>query len=325
VLTTTLVELKRHSLPNAKDRDDLHLARQWIQSHLIQAGITTFYRVGSSARGTAIRSNRQLDYYLDTTPQAVEVLESTLLLSQRYRVGGMKYYHFRHQIGGLWFKFDLIPIYNSPVTAQRALTHQRYMQAHLTPHLRENIIFAKAVLKRAGLYNADEKVRGFSGWAVEVMVLTYGGLQGIPDNTSHVSCLVQPQRNVLGSVSAKNLHRFYLLRKRDFLWRPGRDPTPALYQYTGDRKIDRHPHVRASVHLPSYTLVQVAPVVKGPVHPGVISLPPSYYMDKPGTRLYSTPKGYVKITTPDEFCRHYGLVPISPHDHTNIRIFNYFR
>ncbi len=59
-------------------------------------------------------------------------------------------------------------------SADRSPFHTRYMKAHLTDELRSQVRVLKKFLKAQGLYGAEIRVRGFSGYACEVLTLKYG-------------------------------------------------------------------------------------------------------------------------------------------------------
>ena len=60
--------------------------------------------------------------------------------------------------------------------ADRSPYHTEYLLARLTDAMRDEIRVAKAFMIAQGVYGAEIKVRGFSGYLVEVLVLKYGGL-----------------------------------------------------------------------------------------------------------------------------------------------------
>ena len=314
----------RRYLPTPSDHIDLVLARNWIESKLRQAGITVFHRVGSSARGTAIRKNRQLDYFLECSADHTQFLEKIPSVKLCHRTGGFPYYHLKTSLNGKCYKFDLVPIGTAPAVAQRTIRHQLFMERVLSEELRKEIIRAKHILKRLGLYDANEIVRGFSGWAVEVMIWKYGSLELVPAGTTLISCPLEPERNVLGSVSMRNLRRFYRLQSTNFKKVASYYLPDNLYVYRGKQKIYNLPWVRHYVRFKDRIILELQDFISGPV-PEHVSLPSSYFLPKEGIEILNTDRGHLKVHSFKTYCQRYQLTRVAPGDRRNIREYNFFR
>ncbi len=63
--------------------------------------------------------------------------------------------------------------------ADRSPYHTKYMEKHLDEALRSQVRVLKLFMKAQGLYGAEIKVRGFSGYACEVLTLKYGSFLGV--------------------------------------------------------------------------------------------------------------------------------------------------
>jgi len=63
--------------------------------------------------------------------------------------------------------------------ADRSPFHTRYMNEHLIGSLKAQTRVLKLFMKAQGLYGAEIRVRGFSGYACEVLTLKYGSFLGV--------------------------------------------------------------------------------------------------------------------------------------------------
>jgi tRNA nucleotidyltransferase (CCA-adding enzyme) len=63
--------------------------------------------------------------------------------------------------------------------ADRSPFHTEYLKGHLTATLKAQVRVLKKFLKAQGLYGAEIKVMGFSGYACEVLILKYGSFENL--------------------------------------------------------------------------------------------------------------------------------------------------
>jgi tRNA nucleotidyltransferase (CCA-adding enzyme) len=64
-------------------------------------------------------------------------------------------------------------------SADRSPYHTRYMAEHLDRSLKAEVRVLKRFMRAQGLYGAEIRVRGFSGYACEVLTLKYGSFAGL--------------------------------------------------------------------------------------------------------------------------------------------------
>jgi tRNA nucleotidyltransferase (CCA-adding enzyme) len=117
--------------------------------------------------------------------------------------------------------------------ADRSPYHTRYMRERLDDSKRFHIRLLKRFLKTQGLYGAEIKVRGFSGYVCEVLILKYGTLPDLLKGASSwnvgTSISVEPEvlgeqkkefqildpvdtsRNLARAISTRKLAEFVLL------------------------------------------------------------------------------------------------------------------
>jgi tRNA nucleotidyltransferase (CCA-adding enzyme) len=88
------------------------------------------------------------------------------------------------------FDVDIVPCYkiNSPEerisAVDRTPFHTEYIKSHLKDWQRDEIRLLKAYLKGIGIYGAEAKIRGFSGYLSELLVLKYGDFKSVLKNVS---------------------------------------------------------------------------------------------------------------------------------------------
>ena len=311
--------------PSVKEEKQLLQVSEKISEFLRDlSSVLLIHPVGSYSRGTTLKKHRQIDYYLKI--KDIDLFYSELLdkgwfkVTPRYRTKGLKYFEVT------WgnnprYKIDLVPyLFTIP---ERALSHTAYLKPRLNEELIREIRWSKFILKKVGLYNSDEKYRGFSGWAVQCLVYLYGCLEKVPEK-SWISCPVSPERNLLGSVSPQNLERFHVLKCR--AWRRNSEKVwvPNLYIYAGVFK-EKSPLVRRTVILRDYSIVELKEV-ETKVKDQYLPTYRTSFKDcsKGHSRNYWGIRG-LRVLSPQSIIKKYGLRPVFKDDFTNIRIYNYFK
>jgi len=215
--------------------------------------------VGSAARGTWLRSERELDIFLLFSPEVSrEQLERKGLALARKVAGtaGKERYaeHPYITMDFEGFQVDLVPCFEveDPSKIKSAVDrtphHQRYVWERLTEELRDQVLVLKQFVRGIGVYGAEAKVQGFSGYLCELLILNYKSfktlvesaagwkpgvvidLEQVYPNEAEPRTLferqplividpVDPRRNVAAAVSLRSFSTF-VLACRDFLERP---------------------------------------------------------------------------------------------------------
>ncbi len=81
------------------------------------------------------------------------------------------------------FEVDIVPCFRVPSGAEiksnvdRTPFHTAFVIHSLTPRTTEEILLFKRFLKGIGVYGAEIRIEGFSGYLTEIIVLKYGGFQ----------------------------------------------------------------------------------------------------------------------------------------------------
>jgi tRNA nucleotidyltransferase (CCA-adding enzyme) len=100
----------------------------------------------------------------------------TILPVHEERYAEHPYVHGRFE----GFEVDIVPCYgvDDPSNLQSAVDrtpfHTRFIMERMTPVMRDQVRLLKQFMKGIGIYGAEAKVQGFSGYLVELMVIKYG-------------------------------------------------------------------------------------------------------------------------------------------------------
>ncbi len=206
---------------------------------------------GSAARGTNLRGSSDVDVFIiypRDVPRNVmeaEALEIGKSLSSKFEIRYAEHPYVTVWIEGV--EVDVVPAYemqpgqNIQSATDRTPLHQRFLQERFPPELRDDVRIMKAFLKGIGVYGAEIRVEGFSGYLVELLILHYGGALPLlraaanwkppvfVDILDHAKAKfddplvvidpVDPYRNVASPVSVQSLATF-VAAAREFLVHP---------------------------------------------------------------------------------------------------------
>jgi len=205
--------------------------------------------VGSYARNTWLRENLEIDVFL-LFPENYEIreLEEEGLKIGKAVVDRFELRYAAHPYVHGWVEgveVDVVPCYKlkSPEKIKTAVDrtpfHHRWLKDRVKGKENE-VRLLKGFLKAGGLYGAEYRVRGFSGYLCELLVILYGSfLEAIRAGRNFrrntvidieggrilkgerftVVDPVDPKRNVAANLSIDNLARF-VQRCREFLNSP---------------------------------------------------------------------------------------------------------
>jgi len=197
-------------------------------------------RVGSTARGTWVAGDRDIDVFVRFPPELPreDLEEYGLTVGRAVLPDGREEYAEHPYVTGTYegFDVDLVPCYAVESATEiasavdRTPFHTRWLDAHLDDELAADVRVAKAFLKAIGAYGSDLRTEGFGGYLTELLVWEHGGfaalLRGAADWSPPVRFdpadhgtatfddpLVMidptdPERNVAAVLSATNLARF---------------------------------------------------------------------------------------------------------------------
>jgi tRNA nucleotidyltransferase (CCA-adding enzyme) len=255
-------EVLKEITPTAEEHLEEHKLVEDISKRLRKYDVTPIL-VGSLAKGTDIRNNKDIDIFImfpeDTSREELEKrgLEVGKKVFAELRIPYEIDYAEHPYISGTFGKhmIEIVPCYDTKEVksaVDRTPYHTHYVKKKLSkdPQMRDNIRLLKQFMKGANVYGAEEKVRGFSGYLAELLVINYGSFEKVlkaaadwrfgqaidPENlwkdAGAVSyffkgadlIIVDPvdkDRNAAAAVSKQMLSE-YIVTARNFLIRPDR-------------------------------------------------------------------------------------------------------
>ncbi len=146
--------------------------------------------VGSIAKGTDIRDSKDIDIFImfhkDTTREELEKkgLDIGKKVFSDMKIPYEIDYAEHPYICGVLGKhlIEIVPCYDTKEVksaVDRTPYHTHYVKKKLAaePKMRGDIRLLKQFMKGAGVYGAEEKVRGFSGYLAELLTINYGSFE----------------------------------------------------------------------------------------------------------------------------------------------------
>lgn len=182
-----LKEVVQEIAPTREEKADVEQKVMLFKRILMKAKLPDIFVGGSFAKGTWLRGITDVDIFIrfpyeqfkSRSAEISELLEVSLrkLFSSVERVHGSRDY-FRIPWQGL--KFELVPILKITKAAQAvnitdiSPLHVQWVRKNITPCSRQAVLLLKALLAANGLYGAESYVKGFSGYATEILGVYYG-------------------------------------------------------------------------------------------------------------------------------------------------------
>ncbi|MBN2250919.1 MAG: CCA tRNA nucleotidyltransferase [Candidatus Altiarchaeota archaeon] len=244
--------------------------------------------VGSLAKGTDVRGDKDIDIFIMFDKETGrEELEKRGLEIGKKVFGDMKipyeidyaehpYISGRHKK----YKIEIVPCYDTKelkCAVDRTPYHTQYVKRKLAqkPEQRGDVRLLKQFMKTAGVYGAEAKVEGFSGYLCELLVINYGSFQKVLEATAKWSfgeaidpaklwkeektlkyfftnaCLiivdpVDRDRNAAAAVSKQKLAEF-IVASSEFLKKPDkRFFTPKKEKVPDKKELRRRMHARGT-------------------------------------------------------------------------------
>ncbi|MDZ7849597.1 MAG: CCA tRNA nucleotidyltransferase [Halodesulfurarchaeum sp.] len=226
--------------------------------------------VGSTARGTWVSGDRDIDVFVQFDPDLPrEDLERYGLQVGRAVLpeGHLEYAEHPYVTGEFdGFAVDLVPCYDVDAATEiqsavdRTPFHNAYLVERLDDSVAAEVRRFKQFLKGVGAYGSDLRTRGYSGYIAELLVLEYGGFRETLaaaqdwhppvhlDPADHGTVSFEdplvvvdptdPERNVAAVVAAENVARLVHFA-RQFLATPELDYFFPLEPESMDREAVR--------------------------------------------------------------------------------------
>ncbi|MGQ9787739.1 MAG: CCA tRNA nucleotidyltransferase [Candidatus Hadarchaeaceae archaeon] len=215
--------------------------------------------VGSVARGTWLRHDPDIDIFIlfKETLTREELERKGMAVARKVAGPAGEEKFAEHPYVTMKFHgidIDLVPCYDVAdprkikSAVDRSPHHQRYVEGRLTPQLADEVLLLKQFALGTGVYGAELKRQGFSGYLCELLILHYSSFSRLVEEVSRwvpgevidtlsyypdkseakiifdnqplvVVDPVDPGRNAAAAVSLQNFSIF-VRASQDFLDRP---------------------------------------------------------------------------------------------------------
>lgn len=215
--------------------------------------------VGSVAKNTDLRNDRDVDLFM-LFPKGTskkELVSKGLRYAKKavspnpWRIGYAEHPYLKAEIEGCTVEivpsFKILNISERASAVDRSPLHKKYILSRFDERKCDEVRLLKKFLKRIGVYGAELKIEGFSGYLCELLVARYGSFTELLKNASKwrnpaidieryhtekeirekfkaplvVIDPVDRNRNVAAAVSAISLSKF-ILASRAFLRKPSK-------------------------------------------------------------------------------------------------------
>lgn len=220
------------------------------------AGRREVVLAGSVAKGTYLRDNADIDIFIifkerlakDEMKNEIEKIMVGAFPGTVYQMNYAEHPYIRFHINDR--RIDLVPAYKiergeERLTAvDRSVLHTVYILKNLKKNQKRDVLLLKQILKANGLYGAEIKIEGLSGYLCELLIITYKSFgklaretkkwklpmvidlkkyygpkdkDGLPNRFKSDFIVIDPtdkNRNVSAALSPENLKKFISICKR---------------------------------------------------------------------------------------------------------------
>ncbi len=187
-LDRLLDPIRRELRPSAQEKARLGMVESEIKARLrkvvpaeVEIGL-----VGSAAKGTALCGNRELDIFIlmpkswplaDMQKKGLEWAKKAMR-GVKTELNYAQHPYLKAHIDGI--KADLVPSYKLTnfehlgSAVDRSQLHTTWVNARLNEEGRDDVRLLKQFFKTQGVYGAQTRVEGFSGYLCELLIIHYG-------------------------------------------------------------------------------------------------------------------------------------------------------
>jgi tRNA nucleotidyltransferase (CCA-adding enzyme) len=234
--------------PPAEERASIHRVADRLLAAILASGKAEGMIVGSIARDTWVKGDRDLDVFLLFSPDLPrETLEKEGLalarsIARQFTDNSFEKYAEHPYINATIdsIDVDLVPCYNvkSAAHIQSAVDRTPFHTRYITDKINgftDDVLLLKRFAKAGGIYGSDQMTEGFSGYLCELLILHYGGFAALLEAASGwgphqkidiehhgakefseplvVIDPVDPRRNVAAAVSIDRMAEFVELAR----------------------------------------------------------------------------------------------------------------
>ena len=187
---SVLRDVLRKLTPTESERQDMQLQVKKIID-VLTTGLKKSYSdfevqvEGSIAKDTWLSNNREIDIFILLPLETPRKLLKDVLnaVKQVISVPWVERYaeHPFLEFSINEYKVEVVPCFKVrnlkklKSAVDRTPFHTQYVKTHLTPQLRDDVRLLKGFTNGIGVYGAELKVGGFSGYLCELLILAYNG------------------------------------------------------------------------------------------------------------------------------------------------------
>jgi len=186
-LMKILRDVLREIEPTQKEADEIKkLAASLIKLLKEYEKKRKILLAGSVAKGTYLRDSADVDIFImfkerlpkEEMKREIEELMAKAFPGTVYQMNYAEHPYIRFHISGR--RVDMVPAYEMKKTEERltavdrSVLHTKYILKNLKKSKREDVLLLKQLLKANGLYGAEIKIQGFSGYLCELLIIKYG-------------------------------------------------------------------------------------------------------------------------------------------------------
>ncbi len=198
------------------------IVTKYLEKHNVEAEVTL---QGSIAKDTWLSGERDLDIFVLFSNrydrEYVKTKGFNILLEAAKEIGRYTLKYAEHPYVRVYVnnvEADIVPAMkiespeNLLTAVDRTPFHTKYVIQHLNEYLRDQVRLLKKFMKNIGVYGAEVKVKGFSGYLCELLVIKYGSFRNVLKEAVnwkppvYINTLHKPREEL------KNIYR--ILRKR---------------------------------------------------------------------------------------------------------------
>jgi tRNA nucleotidyltransferase (CCA-adding enzyme) len=212
---------------------------------------------GSVAKGTHLKDASDLDIFVFFPPETPKEVMGKRVIEACKREFDTIVKYAEHPYAHITYKdveADVVPGYSVKSASEarsavdRTPFHYEFVVKHLTENQKDEVRLLKKFLKTAGIYGAEIKTQGFSGYVCELLIIKFGDFlsvlkevarwkkqtvlwfekpsYNVRERFGNVPLIfidpVDERRNAAAAVSRESYDRFILFA-RAFLRNPGRE------------------------------------------------------------------------------------------------------
>ena len=173
---------------DVKEAAEALVARVQQEAEVLGFAATTML-VGSAAKDTYLRESVDLDVFVPFPPSTSRsALEEAGLRIGRAVLDDPEEKYAEHPYThGLWrgYEADVVPCYAVSTAGERISAvdrtpfHTRFVLEKMEREQRDQVRLLKAFMKGVGVYGAEAKTHGFSGYLCELLILKYRTFRGV--------------------------------------------------------------------------------------------------------------------------------------------------